>query len=85
MGAGLFIEVYLDVPISVCERRDPRGLYKKARAGQIKNFTGVTAPYEVPSSPDIALDTNANDVASCVDVIVDHLTRGGFLTGAINS
>ena len=78
-GPDQFIEIYLDVPVSVCERRDPKGLYQKARSGQITDFTGVSAPYEVPSAPNITLDTDANDVSTCVDLVIEHLSRGGFL------
>ncbi len=59
MRPGRFIEVHVDAPLSVCEARDPKGLYKKARAGIIKNFTGLDAPYEVPSEPELRLDTSA--------------------------
>ncbi len=78
-GPDQFIEVYLDVPLAVCERRDPKGLYEKARAGRIQDFTGVSAPYEAPTAPDLTLDTDANDVSTCVDAVVEHLSRGGFL------
>ncbi|HUH00382.1 MAG TPA: adenylyl-sulfate kinase [Kofleriaceae bacterium] len=78
-GASCFIEVYLDVPVSVCEERDPKGLYKKARAGEIPNFTGVSAPYEAPADPELRLDTAALDVEECVDQIVEYLRAQGFL------
>lgn len=58
MRPGRFIEVHVDAPLSVCEARDPKGLYKKARAGIIKNFTGLDAPYEVPVEPELRLDTS---------------------------
>ncbi|MBL4689302.1 MAG: adenylyl-sulfate kinase [Nannocystaceae bacterium] len=58
MRPGRFIEVHVDAPLSVCEARDPKGLYKKARAGIIKNFTGLDAPYEVPIEPELRLDTS---------------------------
>ena len=57
MPPGQFIEVYLNAPLEVCEQRDPKGLYAKARAGKIKEFTGVTAPYEAPAKPEIELPT----------------------------
>jgi adenylylsulfate kinase len=53
---GDFIEVFVDTPLSVCEARDPKGLYEKARAGEIKNFTGISDPYESPESPEIRID-----------------------------
>ena len=76
--AGKFIEVFLDVPVEVCERRDPKGLYRKARAGEIADFTGVSAPYERPSAPELALDTESLDVDACVETIVRHLETSGF-------
>jgi len=84
-GPDQFIEVYLDVPLAVCEQRDPKGLYQKARAGLIRDFTGLSAPYEIPTAPDLTLDTEANDVSSCVDVVIDRLTRGGFLRSETES
>ena len=53
---GDFVEVFVDTPLEVCERRDPKGLYKKARAGEIKNFTGISDPYEPPESAEIVID-----------------------------
>ena len=76
--AGKFIEVFLDVPVEVCERRDPKGLYKKARAGEILEFTGVSAPYERPGAPELALDTESLDLDACVETIVAHLEASGF-------
>jgi adenylyl-sulfate kinase len=70
---GKFIEVYLNAPLEVCERRDPKGLYARARAGEIKEFTGISAPYELPLKPEIELDTNQSNVAECVDIILKRL------------
>ena len=75
---GKFIEVFLDVPVEVCERRDPKGLYKKARAGEIPEFTGVSAPYERPDAAEIALDTDALDCDACVETIMRYLEERGF-------
>ena len=75
---GKFIEVFLDVSVEVCERRDPKGLYKKARAGEILDFTGVSAPYEKPETAELILDTDSLAVESCVDTIVTHLEERGF-------
>jgi adenylyl-sulfate kinase len=80
-SGAAFIEVYLDVPVAVCEARDPKGLYRKARAGEITNFTGVNAPYEAPSDPELRLDTDALDVDQCVDRIIGYLDQHGFLRG----
>ncbi|KAI0111534.1 adenylylsulfate kinase [Daldinia grandis] len=68
-----FIEVYVDVPIEVAEKRDPKGLYKKARAGEIKEFTGITSPYEAPENPEITIRTHENSVEECVAQIVKWL------------
>ena len=73
VDAGDFIEVYVDAPVAVCEQRDPKGLYKKARAGKIPNFTGVSAPYEAPEKPELAVHTDQQSVAECVAQIIDHL------------
>jgi adenylylsulfate kinase len=70
---GQFIEVYLAAPLAVCERRDPKGLYKKARAGQILEFTGVSAPYEPPHRAEIVVDTEHHTVHECVAHIIDYL------------
>ncbi len=60
VGAHRFIEVFVDTPLSICESRDPKGLYKKARAGEIRDFTGIDSPYQVPISPDLHLDGQQN-------------------------
>ncbi|KAI1641615.1 adenylylsulfate kinase [Daldinia loculata] len=68
-----FVEVYVDVPIEVAEQRDPKGLYKKARAGEIKEFTGISSPYEAPENPEITIRTHENSVEECVLQIVKWL------------
>ncbi|KAI1467461.1 adenylylsulfate kinase [Daldinia caldariorum] len=68
-----FVEVYVDVPIEVAEQRDPKGLYKKARAGEIKEFTGISSPYEAPENPEIIIRTHENSVEECVAQIVQWL------------
>jgi adenylylsulfate kinase len=75
---GNFVEVYLDVPVEVCERRDPKGLYKKARAGEITNFTGIDAPYEEPADPELRVNTDELSVAESVDRIVAYLEEHGY-------
>ncbi len=77
---GEFVEIFVDTPISVCEERDPKGLYKKARDGQIKNFTGIDSAYETPENPEVVIDTAAMSVADCVNKIVDFLLAKGVLT-----
>lgn len=79
IGADRFVETYLSTPIAECEQRDPKGLYVQARAGNIPDFTGVSAPYEAPESPSVQLDTSALSVAESVERLVDHL-RSNFGT-----
>jgi bifunctional enzyme CysN/CysC len=72
--AGLrFLEVWVATPLEECERRDPKGMYARARAGEISSFTGLDAPYEAPVDPDLTLDTSTGDVDSTVDRILDLL------------
>ncbi|GAB1261929.1 adenylyl-sulfate kinase [Aurantivibrio plasticivorans] len=78
--AGMdFIEVFVDCPLEVLEKRDPKGLYKKARAGEIKNFTGIDSPYEAPENPEIHLHTDSDDISHEVQQILDMLSDKGFL------
>jgi len=79
MPDGEFIEVLVECPIEECERRDVKGLYKKARAGQIPEFTGISAPYEAPERPELVLDTQRDDVEACVARVLDELERRGIL------
>jgi len=81
LEAGEFIEVYIDTPISVCEQRDPKGLYKKARAGEIKDFTGIDSTYDVPKSPAIHVKTAEKSVRECAQQIVQHLIDNQFIQG----
>jgi adenylyl-sulfate kinase len=73
LSAGRFIEVFVNAPLEVCEQRDVKGLYAKARAGQLKEFTGVSAPYEPPTTAEIELRTDQLDPSQCVTEIVRHL------------
>lgn len=79
MPAGEFIEVYIDTPIDVCEQRDPKGLYKKARAGEIKHFTGIDSAYDVPKAPAIHVKTAEKDIQACAEQIVEYLVAHGFV------
>lgn len=72
---GEFIEVFLDTPLDVCETRDPKGLYKKARAGEIKHFTGIDSDYQVPASPEIKIDTSKNTLDQSVQELVAYLKQ----------
>jgi len=73
IGDDDFIEVFIDTPLDIAEKRDPKGLYKKARAGEIPNFTGISSPYEKPLSPNIIINTEKNNVKQCVKIICDFL------------
>lgn len=74
-----FVEVHVDIPVSVAEQRDPKGLYKKARAGEIKDFTGISAPYEAPENPEIRVQTDKVSVEEAVKIIVDYLQEKGLV------
>lgn len=80
VDAGLpFIEVFVRTPIDLCEQRDPKGLYKKARAGELKEFTGVSAPYEEPLKPEIVLETAQLTPQAAAQVVLDYLKAQGLL------
>ncbi|WP_303285422.1 adenylyl-sulfate kinase [Marinobacter sp. SS8-8] len=78
--AGEFIEVYMDTPLATCEERDPKGLYQKARSGEIRHFTGIDSPYEVPAHPEIRLDTSRHSVEACVDSLIAYLLERELIT-----
>lgn len=73
VGIDDYFEIFVDTSIDECERRDVKGLYKKARAGEIKNFTGVNAPYEKPLNPDVTIKTENKTIDECVNEVVAHL------------
>jgi len=75
MDKGEFVEVFVDTPLEICESRDVKGLYAKARAGKLPNFTGISSPYEVPENPEIRIDTTQTSVESAADQIIDYLSR----------
>lgn len=77
-----FYEVHVATPLSVCEARDPKGLYRKARQGEISNFTGISAPYEAPTDPALTLNTAALSLDAAVDVLVEMLRAAGVLPAA---
>ena len=79
MGEGDFIEAYVQASVETCEGRDVKGLYKKARAGEIPEFTGISAPYEEPNAPEVVLDTNQQSVDESVATLIAHLEKGGYL------
>ena len=74
-----FIEVFIDTPLEVCEQRDPKGLYKKARDGAIKNFTGISSPYEAPEEPQIHIKTDEHSIQECVDIVINYLIKFGYV------
>ena len=74
MGDGEFIEVFVDTPLEVCEKRDVKGLYAKARAGELPNFTGISSPYESPVNPEIRIDTTDLSAEDAADSIIDYLS-----------
>lgn len=73
-----FIEIFIDCPLEVCESRDPKGIYKKARAGEIKHFTGIDSPYEEPINPEITVSTHLNTLEECVDKLMSYLEEEGL-------
>lgn len=79
-----FIEIYMDVPLDICEERDPKGLYKKARAGEIPDFTGISSAYEAPDHPEIILQTHENQVAESVGVILGYLEARGVISARLS-
>ena len=77
---GRFFEIHVDCALDICEERDPKGLYKKARAGEIKEFTGIDAPYEAPEKPEIVIDTGALSLEESVQRVIDTLKESGILS-----
>ena len=78
-GSKDFIEVYCSADINVCESRDTKGLYKKARLGEIKEFTGISSPYEAPKNPEIVVDTGSLDLTDSVEKVINYLKENNFL------
>lgn len=79
MGEGEFLEVYVKCSVETCEKRDPKGLYKKARNAEIPNFTGISAPYEEPNHPEVMLDTEQHSIEQCVEQLTAILTDKGYI------
>ncbi len=75
---GEFVEIFIDAPLDVVEQRDPKGLYKKARAGQLKNFTGIDSPYEAPEHPELHVNTGEMSAEEAADLIVQRLSFLAF-------
>jgi bifunctional enzyme CysN/CysC len=81
LGDKFFIEIFINTPLDVAESRDVKGLYAKARAGEIKNFTGIDSDYEVPENPEIEIDTTKLSAAAATEIIIKYLKDNGFLSG----
>lgn len=79
MPQGEFIEIMVEASLETCEARDPKGLYKKARAGEIKNFTGISAPYEAPEKPELTLDSDSKGIEELAKEVIAYLENAGFL------
>jgi adenylylsulfate kinase len=77
LAEGDFVEIFVDAPIEVCEARDPKGLYKKARAGELKGFTGIDDPYESPLQPELVLDADAKSAEQLADEVIEYLKKSG--------
>lgn len=77
---GEFIEIYIDTPIDICEQRDPKGLYKKARAGEISDFTGIDSGYDIPLNPEIHVHSANKTIKECAEQIVNYLALNGYIT-----
>ncbi len=73
VGEDQFIEVFVDCPLEICEQRDVKGLYAKARAGLIKDFTGISSPFEIPKAPDVTVNTAENSLESCLKELIDKI------------
>ena len=78
---GDFLEIYCNAQIEVCEARDVKGMYKKARAGQIAEFTGISSPYEIPEQPDLIAETGRMELEACVSYVMEELERRGVIKG----
>ena len=79
IGPENMLEVYCNCPLEICEQRDVKGLYKKAREGKIKNYTGISSPYEAPENPDIELNTGTRSLRDCVNDIISELRERGII------
>ncbi len=77
---GTFHEIYVECPLAVCEQRDPKGLYRKARQGIIPDFTGISSPYEAPTTPELILHTDAEPVAECIERVIAYLQEQKLLS-----
>lgn len=74
-----FVEIFMSTPLEICEQRDPKGLYKRARQGEIKNFTGIDSDYEEPENPELVINTAQYSISECVEQIIDYLKSNNIL------
>jgi adenylylsulfate kinase len=81
LAPGDFVEIFVDAPLEVCEARDPKGLYKKARAGEVKGFTGIDDPYEAPQNPELVLDAGKKTPEALADEVLGYLKKTGKIAG----
>lgn len=81
LASGAFLEIHLDVPVGVCQERDPKGLYQKVARGELRGFTGIDAPYEAPTAADLTLDTSHLTIEACSERILALMQARGFLDG----
>ena len=81
LGTGDFVEVFVKAPLEVCEARDPKGLYRKARAGEIRDFTGIHQPYEEPHAPELTVDTSTSNPDGLAGEVIEYLVRTGRIPG----
>ncbi|MCK5301436.1 MAG: adenylyl-sulfate kinase, partial [Thermoplasmatales archaeon] len=79
VGEGRFIEIYAKASLDTCEKRDPKGMYKKVRAGIIKEFTGISAPYEEPLNPELIIDTDKESIEDSTNKVIDKIEELGLL------
>jgi adenylylsulfate kinase len=80
MGQGGFLEIYVNASLETCEARDPKGLYKKARAGELKGFTGIDDPYEAPEKPELVLDSNSKGIDELSNEVIAYLKSSGYIS-----
>ncbi len=85
LNDGDFMEIFIDTPIEICEQRDPKGLYKKVRAGEIKGFTGIDDPYEAPLQPELRIDGGKKDADTLAEEVISHLEKAGIIPAVVRS
>ena len=83
IGEKNFFSIYLSTPLSICEKRDPKGLYSRARSGDIQEFTGISSPYEEPLNPNLSLNTGEHDVDKCLKKIIDLLVNSSVIPAEV--